>query len=387
MKKLIRPLLLICFWAMSLIVIAQPGNQKTTKTEHKKVDSFNPDQYVGVIEVSLNKNVYVDVKGSTPLSVDVGGEKSAVLLAIQDNSNIIKMKAQKKNFTETNMIIVCTDTVLQFVVRYIDKPTKTLYQYEMSAIKKQGQENRNKEYANINPDNSKSLNQISTQGVINSNNTNQATNGKKNVWRDSSATVDVAYGIEQRQQLGNKNTNGNASTGLAIKETTKATVAEVKKEESGEKKLAVDEPLSTGKYLREEVFEKLRSKSINTNLGDLDGGVRVVLDRLYQDGDIFYYALTIYNREKSDFSIDYSGFEVHRKGLNQSTNTDIIKSYQPKNNPTVITAGSKSSLVFSTDKVEMLPEEFLMLNITGGEKEIKIKLKQVDYKRASNFSL
>jgi hypothetical protein len=143
----------------------------------------------------------------------------------------------------------------------------------------------------------------------------------------------------------------------------------------------------SGKFLREEVFEKLRAKPVNIMMGDLDGGVRIVLDRIYKDGSIYYYSLTIYNREKSDFNIDYAAFEVHRKGENQSTNTNLIELFQPSNNPTTVAAASKTSMVFSTNKVEMLPEEFLMINISGSRKEIKIKLKQTDFARATEFKL
>jgi len=326
-----------------------------------------PSEYVDIIQLSPNKNCYVDVKGTNPLSVDVGGDKTAISLGIQENSSIVKLKAQKRNFAEANMIIVCKDTVLQFLIRYSEVPAKTYYAYNYEELRSKNKTEGTVQRP-INDSENKSLTTI-----------NESSNGIKNKWRDSSATIDTRYGIEGRNQPlvksdFTKKTENNNQQPQSNKPTNEKTV-----ESKGEK--------GSGKYLREEVFEKLRAKPVNIMMGDIDGGIRIVLDRIYKDGSIYYYSLTVYNREKNEFNIDYAAFEVHRKSENQSTNTDLIELFQPPNNPTSVPAGSKTSMVFSTNQVEMLPEEFLLINISGSGKEIKIKLKQTDFARASDFKL
>jgi hypothetical protein len=386
-------LLTIFFFILFVNVkgFTQPGKPKAAKE--------TSPEYVDVIELSLSKNSHIDVKGTQPLSVDIGGEKSSILLDIQANSSIVKLKAVKKGFAETNMIIVCKDTVLQFLVRYSEMPRKTYYSYSIAEIKQKGKERQDvfvtgkaesqQQGVQAGAKVASTVKQnidLGKEKSVSSDKENQIKqisqrDNSKTKWRDSSANADISYGIEGRNQpLGKYNIPVTEETiGISV-------TPEKSKDESN---LPSENKNGTiqNKYLPEEVFEKLRSKKININTGDLDGGVRVVLDRLYKDGDFYYYALTVHNREKEDFLIDYTGFEVHRKSQNQSTNTDIIKMYQPQNNPTVVTTGSKTSLVFSTEKIEMLPEEFLLLTISGSDKEIKIKLKQVDFERASIFSL
>lgn len=354
------------FICMVLAFSFQAFAQKDKNSIVKKNPPGNASEYVDVIEVSLTKNSYIDVKGTQPLSVDVGGEKSAISLAIQDNSSIVKLKAQKKGFPDANMIIVCKDTVLQFIIRYKDFPSRTYYSYSYDILKK----NRDVAMANQGPGTGLQ------SDVIGKDSESNATESEKHKWRDSSATVDTRYGIEGRNPALTKES-------IQKNETVKPASGKITVEEK-QQNIASN---PTGKYLREEVFEKLRVKPVNINIGDLNGGIRIVLDRIYKDGNIYYYSLTIFNREKSDFNIDYAGFEIHRKGENQSTNTDLIKLYQPANNPTVVPASGKSSMVLSTDRVEMLPEEFLFISVSSGEKEFKIKLKQVDFNRASVFSL
>lgn len=82
-----------------------------------------------IIDVGKAKTTYIDIIGTTPLSIDVGGEEGAILFAQQAKSNIIKLKANKVNFTTTNMLVVCKDTLFQFLLRYVENPQKTLYKF------------------------------------------------------------------------------------------------------------------------------------------------------------------------------------------------------------------------------------------------------------------
>lgn len=390
-------IVLLCHLLLAVNVNAQALK---IKKELPVLTTDTTGQYVEIIQLSTTKNSYVDVRGSQPLSVDVGGNKSNILLDIQGNSNIVKLKAVERNFPEANMIIVCKDTVLQFLIRYNANPGKTYYSVDIAEVRKKA---INEEWTKISPNEKRTeikdgrvntitdwkpekLSELEKQKATSSTNgvgqspTNNTRQGEKNLWRDSSATVDTRYGVEGRQDLSKKTPGGiGINPGKGSQEVTKG-----KENEPGTKKEVTEQ---SGKYLPEEVYEKLRAKQINLNIGDVDGGVRVLLDRLYRDGNNYYYAISIYNREKTDFLIDYTGFEIHRRGQNQSTNTDIIKFYNPQNNPTIVQPGGKSSMVFMTEKVEMLPEEFLLITLTGGEKEMKIKLKHVDFQRAKEFSL
>lgn len=78
-----------------------------------------------VIQVGRNKTTYLIVAGTTPVSADIGGEPGAILYAQQEKSTIIKLKANKDYFANTNMLIVCKDTIFECELVFSANPLIT----------------------------------------------------------------------------------------------------------------------------------------------------------------------------------------------------------------------------------------------------------------------
>lgn len=86
-----------------------------------------------VIPVSRAKTTYIILYNTKPESANIGGEEGAILYAEQktsrDTVKIIKLQAAKENFTSTNLLVVCTDTIMEFTLVYQPNPAVTRYSY------------------------------------------------------------------------------------------------------------------------------------------------------------------------------------------------------------------------------------------------------------------
>ncbi|MVT12514.1 DUF4138 domain-containing protein [Chitinophaga tropicalis] len=86
-----------------------------------------------VIPVSRVKTTYIILYNTKPESANIGGEEGAILYAEQktsrDTVKIIKLQAAKENFTSTNLLVVCTDTIMEFTLVYQPNPAVTRYSY------------------------------------------------------------------------------------------------------------------------------------------------------------------------------------------------------------------------------------------------------------------
>ena len=86
-----------------------------------------------VIPVSRNKTTFIVLYNTKLVSANVGGEKGAILceeqLTKMDTMKIVKLQAVKDNFITTNLLVVCTDTLLEFTLKYEPDPAVTRYSY------------------------------------------------------------------------------------------------------------------------------------------------------------------------------------------------------------------------------------------------------------------
>lgn len=86
-----------------------------------------------VIPVSKNKTTYIILYNTKPERANIGGEEGAILYAemetSQDAVKIIKLQAAKENFTTTNLLISCRDTILEFTLVFVKDPPITRYPF------------------------------------------------------------------------------------------------------------------------------------------------------------------------------------------------------------------------------------------------------------------
>ncbi len=333
---------------------------------YSKIDSAHRNivlnkEYVDVLYLGITKNCYVDIKGTLLLSADVGGDKRNVMIAVQENSNILKLKALKKGFPEANMIIVTQDTVLQYLIRYSDTPLKNYYAYDIKLMREE----------------------------------NIAAMVTKQFEPDSGDKLTPAT------KLGNfiDSTHiSNILKPLSKEEDTIRTLVQLdigKSASDSSSKLRVETGQENNQELaREEInFERLRAKKVNILTGDLSGGVEGELNRLYTNAqkNEFYYAISLYNREGTDYTIAGIQFVIQNKGTYQGRSI-ILKYRQASRNIKLISAGGIGALIFSTGRSEMMPEEALVITIQlverAGElkKTLRIKLNSADMSRASKWN-
>jgi len=313
-------------------------------------------EYVDTIYLGLNKNSYVEVKGVEPLSADVGGDKQNILIAVQENSSIVKLKALRKGFADANMIVVCKDTVLQYLIRYADNPRKNYYGYAIAGIRQKIVEERALRTPPISP--------LKPPPAATHPNGNQP-------GADSAVKMAV-----------NPTT---ASTGSA----TIPTSPQPQPKDASDTMVTL--PVTPLEHPSKDVttLDRLRSRRVNLQIGAVSGGIRATLDRLYLDSHHrVYYAITIENREKSAFKVDYIAFQVFNK-FTRYRSPLVLRHVGGRDNPASIPAGSARALVFETNPVAMLPEEILMITLAEpnkeGAREIAIRLTPTDLTRADEW--
>lgn len=96
-------------------------------------------QHVGAsdtIEIAINKTSYIHLNGpKKPYSVHVGGLAGNVIYdSVSSSNGVIWVRAGKPNVPESNMIIAAQDTVLLFILKYVDNPKNGLYMYDIKVI-------------------------------------------------------------------------------------------------------------------------------------------------------------------------------------------------------------------------------------------------------------
>lgn len=86
-----------------------------------------------VIPVSRNKTTFIVIHNTRCESANLGGEKGAVLCeehpTSRDSIGIVKLQAIKEHFTTTNLLVVCTDTLMEFTLKYDPDPAVTRYTF------------------------------------------------------------------------------------------------------------------------------------------------------------------------------------------------------------------------------------------------------------------
>jgi hypothetical protein len=105
------------------------GNQNTGMNK-----LVSAKEYLDVIYVGKHKNTYLQIKNFRVKSIDLGGGPGQVLFTV-DQNGLVKLRALKTNFAETNMLVTTSDRLFQFLVKYSENQ-KTLYTYAPDATTK-----------------------------------------------------------------------------------------------------------------------------------------------------------------------------------------------------------------------------------------------------------
>ncbi|TWF31753.1 uncharacterized protein DUF4138 [Chitinophaga polysaccharea] len=86
-----------------------------------------------IIPVSRNKTTFILIYNTKVVSANIGGRKGAIdneqQITDTDTLTIIKLQAAIEDFTGTNMLVVCKDTVMEFSLVWQRDPVKTRYPY------------------------------------------------------------------------------------------------------------------------------------------------------------------------------------------------------------------------------------------------------------------
>jgi hypothetical protein len=97
---------------------------------------FSRAQENPVIPVSKYKTTFIILYNTKPERANIGGEDGAILYAEMETSKdtvkIIKLQAAKENFTTTNLLISCADTIMEFTLVYVKDPPITRYPFRYS---------------------------------------------------------------------------------------------------------------------------------------------------------------------------------------------------------------------------------------------------------------
>lgn len=85
-------------------------------------------QYTDTLDICPGFNTYLKIKGMDIKTLNIAGNNG---IKYQNVSGVIMFMAAKENFAPTNMLVIGADTVLQFYIRYVEHPKKSLYQYNI----------------------------------------------------------------------------------------------------------------------------------------------------------------------------------------------------------------------------------------------------------------
>lgn len=88
--------------------------------------AFAQKQYLDTIEVSSSLNTYLKIKGLDIKTINVAGTNN---VSYQNVGGVIMFKASRGFFESTNMLVIASDTIFQFFLRYNPHPKRSLYQY------------------------------------------------------------------------------------------------------------------------------------------------------------------------------------------------------------------------------------------------------------------
>lgn len=88
--------------------------------------AYAQKQYLDTIEVCSSLNTYLKIKGIDIKTINVAGSNN---VSYQNVGGVVMFKAARENFESTNMLVIATDTIFQFFLRYNPHPKKSLYQY------------------------------------------------------------------------------------------------------------------------------------------------------------------------------------------------------------------------------------------------------------------
>lgn len=86
-----------------------------------------------VIPVGRNKTTFIILYNTKPESANIGGAGGSILYEEQptsrDTVKILKLQALRDNFATTNLLVVTTDTIFEFTLKYAADPEITQYPF------------------------------------------------------------------------------------------------------------------------------------------------------------------------------------------------------------------------------------------------------------------
>lgn len=129
-KKRRQAYLTLSLLALSLGYTGDSSAQTAVKVGNQNTGMnrmVSEKEYMDVINVGKYKNTYLEIKNVKVKSIDLGGQPNQVLFDV-DQNGLVKLRALKENFPETNLLVITEDRMFQFLIRYAENQ-KTLYAY------------------------------------------------------------------------------------------------------------------------------------------------------------------------------------------------------------------------------------------------------------------
>lgn len=112
-------------------------------------------------------------------------------------------------------------------------------------------------------------------------------------------------------------------------------------------------------------FDKVYVKGPNTNIGLVKNNIKFRMTNLAVDKQHLYFVITITNNTQIEYNIDYLNFEVRSKGKMQETGMQSIypeyKEYSKNKN--VVNPDETVKLVYALDKFYLRDDEILTVSV------------------------
>lgn len=285
-------------------------------------------QFLDTLDLGMAKNTYLKVSSTRILSLDLGGDEGLILM--EEDNGVIKLKAIKEKFPETNLLVICKDTLLQFIVRYEKLPKKTIYEYDLLTLR-------------------------SKPNLIAKQNISTAALMKPNV--------------------------------ETIPDNTKG---KFEKSES----ISVGKPKTDIKLTSYPDFKLLSSQKANISLGEVKEGIKLRLMKLYVKDESMYFGMNMNNSTPIDYNIDYVSFEVRSKSsaLAATSLQSVYPTYkEPDNNANQVPAQGSVDLSYEIEKFGLRSDEILVITIFERSSASKgrsytIKINSNDFSRIKKLN-
>lgn len=209
-------------------------------------------QYYDTIRVGTGVTTLIEFKGDAEIrQLDISGSATSniqqarlkdLYYAVMDSTaSILKLKATR-SFSGKIILTVFSDTTVQYLVKFVEDPSRTYYSYNLSRGASLAGSNKVKQ-------------------------TKKAATGDET--SVDQHFIDVAAGKDDANDL---RTNLEKNAGTLMNPKNK-------------------------------LFTAMRSKNQNITIGDIRGGVRVYLQKFYKSRELTYFQFKIANYSMGDFQL------------------------------------------------------------------------------------